>query len=68
MTSVLSAQAQQNRSAQCSFFQGARALSITFRHRSVYIFKLILSVCKAIKTVSKLFKSNNSLTFDINLL
>ncbi len=56
MTSVLGgrAQAQQNRSAQCSFFKVLehRALSITFRHRSVYIFKLILSVYKAIKTMS----------------
>jgi hypothetical protein len=46
---------------------------ITFRalkclYKSVYIFKLILSVCKAFKTMSKFFKSNNSLTFDINLL
>jgi hypothetical protein len=46
---------------------------ITFRalkclYKSVYSFKLILSVFKAFKTMSKFFKSNNSLTFDINLL
>jgi hypothetical protein len=75
MMSVLGARARQNRSAQRSFFQGARAPSTesTFRalkclYKSVYIFKLILSVCKAFKTMSKFFKSNNSLTFDINLL
>jgi hypothetical protein len=36
--------------------------------KCAYIFKLILSICKAFKTISKFFKSNNSLTFDINLL
>jgi hypothetical protein len=46
---------------------------ITFRalkclYKSVYIFKLILSVCKAFKTMSKFFKFNNLLAFDINLL
>jgi hypothetical protein len=47
MMSVLGAhaRARQNRSAQCSFFQGARALSYNFPgievlYKSVYISKL----------------------------
>ncbi len=78
MISVLGARARapQNRRAQCSFFkvlEHVLSTESTFRalkclDKSFYIFKLILSVCKAFKTMSKFFKSNNSLTFDINLL
>ncbi len=44
MMSVLGARARarQNRSAQCSFFQGARALSHNFSSIEVFIQKLLL--------------------------
>jgi hypothetical protein len=55
------------------FFKVLEHWVITFRalkclYKSVFYFQLILSICKAFKIMSKFFKSNNSLTFDINLL
>jgi hypothetical protein len=73
------ARARQNRSAQCSFFNVLEHRAhtehwvITFRAmkrytKCLYFQTVILSVYKAFKTMSKFFKSNNSFTFDINLL